>query len=508
MADIVVSKVNESTAFAACRETIAKELSNFLAIQAPNFRWAPAYKAGYWDGKIRFFTWENQFPIGLLEKVREFARLGKYSIEVDFQTGIFISRDEFAHFVDSLHITNDRGEPMEPYDYQLEAAFDACHKRHICMEVPTAGGKTLISYIIARFFAATKKKLIIVVSTTSIVEQTYSDFFSYGWKRVSDFCHRIYAGQQKLFNCPITITTWQSLLPLLKDRPEMFEEFDGVLIDEAHGAKATSLKAICAATVNAQWRMGLSGTYPDPSTADWYTIVGGLGPVKKFISYKELQDRGNIAKLKIINVIMKYPLHIKRKCYEEAGSDYPDQSDFIHAIEGRNDFIVKLVRNLDKNTLVLFTKVEKHGIPLREKFERELKGKHIIYIDGNVDVMDRELARAVAEKRNDVVILASYGTFSTGINIKNIHYVVFASGYKSRIKVLQSIGRGLRKLKDKMLLTLYDLVDDLSFTSKKDDIRFINHSVKHYKERIKIYHEEEFEFKSIVYEVKENVTLT
>ena len=500
---VTISKVTEATAFINANPTICEELTNFFSVYAPNYRWAPAYKQGHWDGKIRFFDYQNHLPIGLVSKVADFCRLGRYTFKTTFDIETTIDRTEFQRFVDSLNIVNGEGEPMEPRDYQFNSAYEACFRRHICMEVPTAGGKTLIAYIIARFFEKIGKRLLIVVPNVSLVEQSYTDFFSYGWEDLSQYVHMIYAGKKKDSYCPIIISTWQSLQPKIKDHPEYFEQFDGILIDEAHGAKATVLKDLTKACVNAQWRLGLSGTYPDAKTADWYTIVGSLGPIKKFTTYKELQEKGHIAGLKIYTIILKYPLRVKRECYIKAGDDYQAQNDFIYGLKSRNEFIRKMVAQLDKNTLVLFTKIEKHGEPLRDTL-RVIPNRKLQYIVGGTQVSEREMARAIAERRDDVIILASYGVFSTGINVKNIHFILFASGYKSKIKVLQSIGRGLRKHKDKVDLVLYDIVDDMSFTSKKEDIRFINHAVKHFKDRLKIYADQGFTHKYIEYQIKDD----
>lgn len=498
---ITFTKVDEATLFVECNEQIGREMSNFFSVYAPNYRWAPTYKSGFWDGKIRFFDYKNHLPIGLIHKAKLFAKQGGYEVVQSYKQHPELDREEFVRFVKSLNITDDKGEPMTPRDYQLEAAYDACSKRHVCMEVPTAGGKTLIMYIIARFFEKIGKRLLCVVPSVSLVEQGYGDFFSYGWEDLSQYVHMIYAGKRKDTFCPIIISTWQSLQPKLKEDPEYFQQFDGLLVDEAHGAKATVLKDLCKSCTNASWRMGLSGTYPEDKTADRFTIEGGLGPVKKFTTYKELQDKGHIAGLKIFTIILKYPLATKRRCYDECGGDYQLESDFINGLPERNNFIRNMAKSFDKNGLILFTKIEKHGEPLKEALST-IEGKKLLYIVGSVDVKEREMSRMIAEKRNDVIILGSFGTMSTGINIKNIHYIVFASGYKSRIKVLQSIGRGLRKHGEKVDLILYDIIDDMSFSSKADGIRYINHAVKHWKERTKIYQEQGFSYKWIEYKVE------
>ena len=153
----------------------------------------------------------------------------------------------------------------------------------------------------------------------------------------------------------------------------------------------------------------------------------------------------------------------------------------------RNQFIYNLCKNLKGNTLVLYQLVEKHGEVLNDMMQDLDKEVHFVH--GGVGTNEREQIRALAEKKDNILILASYGVFSTGINIRNLHNVVFASPYKSRIKVLQSIGRGLRKSEQKDAVRLYDISDDLSHGNKK------NFTLLHFQERINIYNEEEFTYK-------------
>ena len=265
--------------------------------------------------------------------------------------------------------------------------------------------------------------------------------------------------------------------------------------------KATSLKNISAWCTSAAHRIGMSGTYPDAGNADYLTVVGALGPIKKYITYQEMADKGYIARLKIFSVILDYDQEFRMRIKNECYKDYPGEGDLIHNHPGRNMFISKLVNNLDKNVLILFTKIEKHGLVLKKHLEQHCKEKSIIYIDGDTPTMERERFRRIAEERNDLVILASYGTFSTGISIKNIHHVIFASGYKSKYKVLQSIGRGLRKMKDKFVIHLYDLIDDCK-TKKKGEPAYINYSLQHYDERKILYENNNFENKEMRYPIK------
>lgn len=270
-----------------------------------------------------------------------------------------------------------------------------------------------------------------------------------------------------------------------------------------HGVSSNgkSLKQIANACVNAEYRIGLSGTFPDERTADWFTLIGATGPIVEYSTYKKLQEDGHIAKLKIFNIILQYNKQTKLDVYNKCLKDYKEETDYVNGNINRVKFIAKMAQNLNNNVLILFTKIEKHGHVLRDIISQEVSGKKIIYIDGSTPIQEREKMRMIAEKENNLIIIASYGTLSTGVNIKNLHYLIFASGYKSKYKVIQSIGRALRKKEGKEFATLYDIVDDLSFVDKKNGIKFINYSMKHHLERLKLYDKENFDYKSIKFKI-------
>lgn len=502
MVDIKLRKVNEATMFVESdNPTIHRELTAYFRCRAKNFRFDKRFKNGWWDGYVNLYKGDFLLPIGLLYEVKGFAKKGGYSVKTCWDRYHDLAWDEFLKYVDALNPTLPGGEKPRPY--QVEAAYDAITKKIINIEVPTSGGKTLIAYLICRYLILHECKVLIIVPTTTLVEQMYDDWYDYGWKNVNDCVHRIYSGQKKHFNAPITISTWQSLY---KDE-SLFQEFDVLMIDEAHQAQAKSLKAIGAAAINAQWRIGTSGTFPDPvaeTKIDYFNCVGVLGPVKKYTTYQEMADMGWVAQMDIMAIILKYPLAFRKSLRDEIERDFSVQTDAIHEFSGRMEFLAKLIKNLDKNVLVLFTKKEKHGYPLRDMLARECPDKRLIYIDGGVDTEDRNLSRAIMEREDGAILLASYGTFSTGISIKNIHYIVFASSYKSKFKVLQSIGRGLRILKGvKEKVRIFDIVDDCCLSpDRANDIKaFENFSFDHYQKRTVLYEKAGFEWKSIIYKL-------
>jgi superfamily II DNA or RNA helicase len=319
------------------------------------------------------------------------------------------------------------------------------------------------------------------VPTTSLVEQMTKDFIDYGYKE--PIC-KIYHGQE-VFDAPITVTTWQSFAKAPK---EVLQSFDVVVGDEAHLFKATTLKGILEKMKTTAIRIGTTGTL-DGTEVHRLQLEGLFGPVKKVVSSAELIEDGTIAKIDIQTIILR---HTKQK-----RMSYQDEMDYLVSHQGRNQFITNLVGSLRGNTLVLFQYVEKHGQVLWEMFNpmvSRMNGQ-LHYVYGGTDTEDRENVREIVEKskKKNNVILASYGTFSTGVNIKKIDNVVFASPSKSRIRNLQSIGRGLRKTDGKDSMRLFDIADDLQCE---------NHTLNHLKERINIYNEENFSYELKQFDLK------
>ena len=463
METVRVEKVNECFMQVHCDDGLARDLFDFFSFSVPNAKFMPSVKNRYWDGKVRLFSIKTKrIYIGLLPYVDEFCRERGYGFE-----GIADVLGEKNHEKLGPETTpwlEDIGLTFEPRDYQVEAFNTAIQYGRQLLLSPTASGKSLIIYLLARYY---NKKTVIIVPTTSLVEQMTKDFIEYGYKE--PIC-KIYHGQE-VFDAPITVTTWQSFSKAPK---EVLESFDMVIGDEAHLFKAQTLKGILEKMKNTAIRIGTTGTL-DGSEVHRLQLEGLFGPVKKVISSAELIEEGTIADIKIDCLVLKHPKQQKMK--------YQDEMDYLVSCEERNKFIVNLVRNLKGNTLVLFQYVEKHGVILHGMLDGLVDNLHYVY--GGTDTSDREEIRGIVEKAKNDVILASYGTFSTGINIKRIDNIVFASPSKSRIRNLQSIGRGLRKAEGKESMRLFDIADDLQCD---------NYTLEHLKERINIYSEENFPF--------------
>lgn len=284
---------------------------------------------------------------------------------------------------------------------------------------------------------------------------------------------------------PVVISTWQSVYELPK---KWFEQFQCVYGDEAHNFKAKSLSSIMHKMTQTPYRVGTTGTL-DGTKTHKLVLEGLFGPVYKVTTTKQLMDNKQLADLKIYGIILQYDDQIKRTNKE---LKYQEEMDFLVGYEPRNKFIRNLALDQTGNTLILFQYVEKHGKLLYDLIiDKTEEGRMVSFVYGGTDTEQRENIRKLTETQENGIIIASYGTFSTGINIRNLHNVIFASPTKSRIRNLQSIGRGLRLGEDKQSCKLFDIGDDMTWKTRK------NFTLLHMIERIKIYNDEHFDYKLI-----------
>ncbi len=487
MSHLSISKKNEVNLQVKSETHVYYELSDYFTFDVPGAKFMPQYRNKYWDGKIRLFSnHTGEIYVGLLDKLIQFCEDHNYTYEfkdneyygLPFQTNDLISREGVKDYMYSIckHV---------PRDYQIEGVYDALKHNRKLLISPTASGKSLMIYSIVRYYVEKKQSILIVVPTTSLVEQMYKDFEDYGWD-VGSFCHKIYAGKERETDSQVIITTWQSIYKLPR---KYFERFSVVIGDEAHQFKSKSLISIMTKLSDAKYRFGFTGTLDGTQTHKW-VLEGLFGPSYKIIKTDELMKKGHLATLDINVLLLKHSPN-KFETFE-------DEVQYIIGHEKRNRFICNLALDLKGNTLILFARVEAHGQPLYEMINnKKIDNRNVFFIHGGVDTEDREKVRAITEKESNAIIVASYGTFSTGINIKNLHNIIFASPSKSRIRNLQSIGRVLRKGDKKVKATLYDIADDIRYKSRK------NYTLNHLIERIKIYNEENFNYDIINIPIKD-----
>ena len=492
---IKVKKKNEVFLHIETEPSIEQELAEHFCFYVPGYKFMPAYKNRMWDGKIRLFDLRYKTLYGgLFEYVKEFANARQYELEVDMTT---FGSPESHNVADIEGLMSEialsvHGDHITPRDYQLDALSCALENKRTLLLSPTASGKSLIIYMAIRHHLMHKNgQILVIVPTTSLVEQLYSDFGDYSefddWN-VQDHCHKIYSGKEKYnIDKRVVITTWQSIYKL---QTKWFEDYTMVIGDEAHNFKAKSLTAILEKCVNAEYRIGTTGTL-DGTQTHQLVLEGLFGPVYKVTTTKKLIEQQSLSDLEIFVLLLKYK---DDYCKMMSKMKYQDEVDFIVKYEPRNNFISNLAMDQEGNTLILFQFVEKHGKPLhnmlKEKFEAlPRKSRKLFYVSGETDVDTREQIREITEQENDAIIVASMGTFSTGINIRRLHNIIFASPSKSQIRVLQSIGRGLRKSDDGINTKVFDIADDLHWKAKK------NYTLQHAAERIKIYSKEKFDYK-------------
>ena len=456
----------------------SQELTEFFTFEVPGAKFMPMYRNRMWDGKIRLFSpVTGEIYVGLLQYIKKFCKQNniEYIMEEDVEDDRNIILSDVKNFIRSLK-PKSKGKSLKIRDYQLEAVQHAISKNRCLLVSPTASGKSLIIYILVRYYHMMGLKTLILVPTTSLVEQMYSDFQDYGWSS-GTYCQKIYQGYDRAVTKDVVISTWQSIYKMPK---RYFESFGCVIGDEAHFFKAKSLTGIMIKLHQCKYRYGLTGTL-DGTQTHQLVLEGLFGPVDTIVTTKELMDKKTLANLKIKCVVLKHP-PIREKM------TYAEELQYLVGNEKRNNFINDLLLHLNGNTLCLFQLVEKHGKILYEQISTLVKDRKVFFVYGGVDSLEREKIREIVENEKDAIIIASFGTFSTGINIRNLHNIVFASPSKSKIRVLQSIGRGLRATKSKMEVLVFDIADDISYRERR------NFTLNHFSERINIYNEQQFNY--------------
>lgn len=475
------------------------ELRDFFSIQIPSAKWHPLVRSQQWDGKIRLYnTKTNTLYKGLYPYIDSFCSKRNYEYQSEYdehnksQINLPTPKEVYEFSQKTLN-PQFQNKPLKLRTHQLLSIYNAIHKEQMLLLSPTASGKSLVIYSVLRWFQniiEPNKKMLILVPTTALVEQMYNDFKEYSSKdewNVSENCHRIYSGHDKKSNNQIYISTWQSLYKYTK---KYFKDFEFVLLDECHQGKANCIKGTIEKCSNAKYRFGTTGTLDDINTHK--LILKGLFiDIYKATTTKEMIDKNEISNLKIKCHILSYNGSEKKMACD---FDYHKEIDFIVRHDKRNKKIAQKTLKLEGNTLLLFNFVKKHGEPLYKTIKKMAPKRRIFFIYGGTKTEERERIRQLMKEETHAIIIASYGTCSTGISIRNLHNLIFGSPYKSKIRVLQSIGRGLRLSKNKTSCTVVDYIDDISTEEH------INYALKHYIERVKLYCSEGFDY-NIYYEL-------
>ena len=481
--EISVSKFNEVYLRIKCEPSVAKELSEFFTFEVPNAKFMPSVRNRLWDGKIRLFSpGTGKIYFGLLPYVKEFLQEQGYKAIYDAD----FSKRNLDKSITTKFVRSLQRKKFKARDYQIDAIHNILeHDRGLILS-PTGSGKSFIIYVLVRYYVQKlDEKIIIIVPTTSLVEQMYSDFADYGWDS-EEQCHRLYSGYIKNTLKKVVISTWQSIYKLDKS---YFKQFGAVFVDECHLAKAKSLTGIMTKLQDCKYRIGTTGTL-DGSEIHQLVLEGLFAKHNEVTTTSKLVKEKHLSNLRIKCLVLNHPKeHRSRRTYQE-------EMEYLSTNRQRNLFISRLAASLEGNTLILAQYIEKQLVPLCLMIEDKCKNRPIHLIYGATPTEDREKTRELVEKENDAIIVASYGVYSMGINIKRLHNIIFASPYKSQIKVLQSIGRGLRLAEDKTECNLFDIADDMSYNKNR------NFTLKHLEERVKIYSKQEFDYEIVPVKLK------
>ena len=490
MADIRIHKQDEINLLLEFTDGgIGFELQDTFSYYVTGYKHMPKYKAGIWDGKIKLFNNRTKtFPYGLIIDLVKFCNKYDYSYELVGNLKLVNLKSEFAEFKQNIeHIT--RMSIADKYQFQFDAVEQLVKFNKALLKSPTASGKSNIIFMLVRFFLDVEEgDILICVPAISLVNQLFTDFQDYVNDdfNVEEQCHKIFGGQTKETTKRIIITTWQSIYRL---DDSWFKRFGVFICDEAHQADSLSLTNIINKMPRVKYRFGLTGTL-DGTKIHELQMRGLFGPIIDPTSTKQLMDSDVLTHLTIDCDILSYTKD-EIKIVRKTCKTYQDEIEWLVNNERRNLFIIDKAFNQPNNTLVLFNFIEKHGQKLFDIAQTKAAeyGKQVFFIHGDIKVDIREEIRQIAEDNNNLIIFASYGTFSQGVNVRNLHSVIFAHPFKSKIRNLQSIGRILRKHNSKQEAKLIDIGDDLSI-GKNHNIVFM-----HFIERLKIYNDEKFEYK-------------
>ncbi len=456
-----------------CPPNIAMELHEHFTIHAKNARYA---KKKGWGGQIRLFRLDTRtLHRGHLPDLKLWAEENGYSFATDdIPDPNQISEDDIKAEFDYLS--------FEPHDFQLAAVQHCINNKRALLVSPTRSGKTLIAYMLAQLLP---DPVLIIVPTTSLVLQMKGDFTNYGGEERIDM--QLIKGDPKSKTpvskdvvAKIVVSTQASIRNL---PPEWFNQFGCIIADEVHEYDAKTLRGMIEKATEVQYVFGMTGSLKDSKTSV-KTLVGLFGSVFETATTKELMDRGIVSNLVIRVIVLDYGDEDRQAA---SGMAYHDEMMFLTRHEKRNRILVELAAALKQNVLLMFFYVDDHGKILYRVAEELASHKTLHYVDGKVEAEAREKIRAAYELSDDNLGIVSYKTFSTGITISNLMHIILGSPSKSRVRNLQTIGRGLGLHENKNKLIAYDFVDDLRHQG------VANYTLKHFEERLVIYYQQGFE---------------
>jgi superfamily II DNA or RNA helicase len=482
-----------------------KQIEISLTKKIHNFYFHPLVKKKIWDGSVCFVDKKGPFmrvPIGLWRELMQIGEDYKIKIEIEGLDDLILkdlTLEDFTLWVNEFFSDS----KMEPRDYQIDTAWKLIKYRYSVSEVATSSGKTLISFMIFAYLKSKGliRKFMMVAPNNNLVIQGTEDFDDYGLEKLGVKIQQIGGGNKLRQGCDLIIGTFQSLV---KQDPEFFEEVDAVFVDEAHHTNSMSIKKIMSNCMHSRWRYGLTGTLTKRGTADYLTIQQFLGPLMVEIPPSFLFDNNYATPVSIKIVMLDWlDQEYKDKLAElktnhnnlEGNDVYNIERKLVIESKKRLNYVVDFITKTSKNSLVLFQSVkDEYGKQIWNLIREKTSDKEVFYVDGDTDESLREEYKGRMAAGGNKILIATYGTFATGISINNIHNIFLVESYKSEVLIKQSLGRGMRKMEGKEKVNVIDFVDD--FSSSK----YQNYLVKHGEVRLQIYKKEGFEYK--IFKVK------
>jgi len=500
---VIIDAIDEVYFKVICKSHLHSAIRTHFSYLFPAYRFHGAYKSGRWDGKVSLYDpKEHLLPIGLYSRLVDYCKDKELELCLLFDPKYIlptkINKEEIESFYPTIF-----NETYKPRDYQHNAICKALEFKRGILELATGAGKSLVLYAIIRLLQTKLKEgnaILLIVPTVMLVDQMYDDFVDYGYEGIEndvDKLHGKISNNRTRFEKSVLISTWQSLKS--KDI-SFYDRYEAVFVDETHLSSAKILQDILSKCSNAEYRIGVTGTLPTEKLSKM-SIFAMLGDKIAEKKASELMDEGTLAKLSIINVIMGYPQSIRNNIREYT---FQSEEKLIENYRERNETVNYIVRNLNKdsNVLILVRKIE-HIKNMENILKREFGLTRAIHVIHGQTKTDRNGIRKDIDKTKGNILIATYGTMSTGVSIKNITDVILASSYKSRIKIIQSIGRGLRKSVTKSSVRVWDMVDDICLSKGQGKSVYMNAVYKHWLERLKYYKEEKYPYKSMSYELKD-----
>lgn len=502
MKDITITKMNETFMKVNCREThMEMELSDKFSFEIMNARHDPRVKRGQWDGIKKMYNRRNKrLHVGLLEDLLKWCVAQEYSFYVDPQLipQSTISREEVKDIIDEVIKPHDDGKQISVREHQLDGIVHMLNSGRSLVKSSTSSGKSLIIYCVMRFYQLMDefedRSMFLIVPSKGLVEQMYNDFDNYsnkgqgtGWNVVTHV-QRIHQDYSKHVNKQMVITTWQSL----NDMPKwLLNEAGALFVDEVHKASASVLTNMIESATGCGIRHGLTGTFHE-AKCHIMSVKALFGKLKTVMTARQLVDKGYGTETLVQMVFLHYSQN-EREGYAERMKGkkgtikYQEELMYLYHNPNRFAFVQNLVHTLKGNTLVLFDRVDEYG---RVLYADAIKrGEDAYFISGEVSAEDRERIRTMLEDKDGAVVYASVATMSTGVSIKNLHNMVNTASTKSKITILQSIGRLMRKHPSKDHANLFDLVDEVCVDGKP------NITYGHVEDRLKFYLSEKFKVK-------------